>query len=462
MKKRCAFVVVWMMCLLAGCGREEKKTALTLDQVLLTEHKLIFSPDLPGNVPTEKEPDEAGYYPVNDMVYVTSDTLNIRKDPSAESELVETVTYGTEFTRTGMGTQGWDRISYKGETAYVSREYLIPVPIQDERGFEFSQAKLSIVDTSRQIYSYDSMCEDLMELKENYGKHMQLNVLGTTKDNRNIFEVVVGNPKAKLQMTLVGTLCGTEYMTSLVCMKQLEYYLCFYETGNYRGLRYQDLFDRVAIRVIPMLNPDGATISQEYLSKINHKKMQDNLRKWFERDQTNGGTSLNLDNYLMFFEANGNGVDLRKNFEWHFEEVESVSDKSSKGFKGEAPATEPEVKAMLHSLKQSKQNLLVVYHTSGAKIAWNFGQEETVLKAGKSYGEKLSAFMNYEPVEENLGTAAYGSLAGYASNVLGVPSLQITLGTGAAPLSLNEFNSIWNACRESWAVMQMDLIMLNK
>lgn len=462
MKRRYAFIIVLMICFLTGCSKEGKKSSLTLDQVLLTEHSLIYSHEGPGIVPIEKEPDEAGYYPVNDMVYVTSDTLNIRKEPSVESELVETITYGTELTRTGMGTQGWDRISYNGETVYVSQEYLISVPIQDERVFDFSQAKLSIVDTSRQIYSYDSMCEDLMELKENYGNHMQLNVLGTTKDNRNIFEVLIGNPDAKLQLTIVGTMCGTEYMTSLVCMKQLEYYLCYYETGNYKGLRFQDLLERVAIRVIPMLNPDGATISQEFLAKISHKEMQDNLRRWFERDQTNGGTSLNLDNYLMFFEANGNGVDLRKNFAWHFEEVESVASNSSKGFKGDAPATEPEVKAMLHLLEYSKQNLLVVYHTSGAKIAWNFGQEEDVLSKSKFYGEKLSAFMNYEPIGDHLGADANGSLAGYASNVLGVPSLQINLGTGAAPLSLNEFNSIWNACRESWAVMQMDLLINNK
>lgn len=462
MKKGYLLVIAVLLCLLAGCSKEEKKSNMNLSDVLLTEHTLSSIQDISGNHPVEKQLDDQGYYVVNDLVYVTSETLNIRREPSVESELVETVTYGTEFNRTGEGTEGWDRISYKGQTVYVSRDYLISVPIQDERSFDFSQAKLSIVDTSRQIYSYDSMCEDLMELKENYGKHMQLNVLGTTRDNRNIFEVIVGNPKANLQLTLVGTLCGTEYMTALVCMKQLEYYLCFYETGNYRGFRYQDLFEQVSIRVIPMLNPDGAAISQEYLSKISNKEMQNDLRKWFERDQSNGGTSLNMDNYLMFFEANGNGVDLRKNFDWMFEEAESVSNRSSKGFKGSEPSSEAETRAILHTLNQRKQNLLVTYHTSGALVSWNFGQGAAILEKSKRFGEKISSFMNYEPAEQKQGAKSYGSLSGYAANVLEIPSLQIHLGTGAAPLSLNEFNSIWNACRESWAVMQIEMIMANK
>lgn len=459
MKKAYLLSALLILCVFAGCGKEDAKSNLKMKDTMLFEHAVSYYPGANSPSAADRIKDEEGYYVVSDMVYVTSDTLNLRKEPSVESELLTTVTYGTALSRTGEGEKGWDRILYEGQTAYVSQDYLITVPIQEEREFEFSQAMLSVVDTSRQIYSYDSLCEDLMQLKEAYGAHMQLNVLGTTRDNRNIFEVVVGNPNAKLQMTVVGTVCGTEYMTSLVCMKQLEYYLCFYETGNYRGLRYEDLFQQVSIRVIPMLNPDGATISQEYLSKISHKEIQDDLKRWFERDQSNGGTSLNLDNYLMFYFANGSGVDIRKNFAYRWEEAESVEEESSNGYKGGAAGSEPETKALVHLLSNEPQELVIAYHTTGSQVSWNFGQSETVLAKSKLYGEALSEFMNYEPHPDVVGKSAYGSFCGYAANVAGTPALQVQLGNGSAPLSLNEFNAIWNACRESWAAMQMELII---
>ncbi len=458
MKKAKLLLGFLFVCLFAGCGKEESSTSLQMKEVTLFEHAVSYSPGADSQADAERVVDAEGYYIVNDMVYVMSDTLNIRSEPSAESAMITTVTYGTALQRTGEGEDGWDRILYDGQTAYVSQAYLITVPIQEEREFTFSQAMLSIVDTSRQIYSYDSMCEDLTQLREAYGAHMQLNVLGTTRDNRNIFEVVIGNADAPLQVTIVGTLCGTEYMTSLVCMKQIEYYLCFYETGNYRGLRYQDLFDQVAIRVIPMLNPDGATISQEYLTKIERKEIQDDLRRWFEREQSNGGTSLNLDNYLMFFNANGNGVDIRKNFAYRWEDAESTDAPGSGGYKGDTAGSEAETKALLHLLANEPQNLLLAYHTSGSQISWNFGQAADVLEKGKRYAEALGAIMNYESNASSLESAAYGSLCGYAANEENVPALQLQLGNGSAPLSLNEFNAIWNACRESWAAVQLELI----
>lgn len=459
MKNAYLLSALLLLCLLVGCGKEDAGTDLEMKDATLFEHVVSYRPGTSLPSDAERIMDDEGYYVVSDMVYVISDTLNLRMEPSVESELLTTVTYGTALSRSGEGTNGWDRILYEGKTAYVSQDYLITVPIQEEREFEFSQAMLSIVDTSRQIYSYDSLCEDLTQLKEAYGSHMQLNVLGTTRDNRNIFEIVVGNPNAPLQMTIVGTVCGTEYMTSLVCMKQLEYYLCFYETGNYRGLRYQDLFQQVSVRVIPMLNPDGATISQEFLTKITHKEIQDDLKRWFERDQSNGGTSLNLDNYLMFYYANGNGVDIRKNFDYHWEETESVAEESSAGYKGETAGSEPETKALLHLLENEPQELVIAYHTTGSRVSWNFGQTGDVLAKSKLYGEALSEFMNYEPHSDALGKSAYGSFCGYAANLAGIPALQVQLGNGSAPLSLNEFSAIWNACRESWAAMQMELIV---
>ena len=66
--------------------------------------------------------------------------------------------------------------------------------------------------------------------------------------------------------------------------------------------------------------------------------------------------------------------------------------------------------------------------------------------------------MNYEVNKESVGTAGYGSYEGYCNQAKGIPALGVYLGNGSTPLSLNEFNAIWNACRESWAVLQIAVV----
>ncbi len=443
--------------MLTGCGDKEVETSLILKDTTMFEHSVSTEVVGEDGVQTELVDDE-GYIIKNDTVYVTANTVNIRKGPSAEAELIETISYGTALKRTGRGTNGWDRLFYKDQVAYISNDYVTSVTIQEEREFEFSTAMLSVVDTSRQIYSYDSMCEDLMILREKYPKHMRLNVLGTTKDQRNIFEVVLGSEKAKKHIYINAGTCGAEYMSTLLCMRQIEYYLCFYETGNYNGFSYRDLFDNVALHIVPMLNPDGVTISQEYLSCIRDEEIQNNLRKWFERDQSSGGTSLSLDNYLMFYYANAAGTDIRLNFDYQWDKITGVDAPASMNFKGTAPMTEAETKALLYQLSAENADMVISYHTSGSSVAFNYGQAEPLFGKTKYYAERLSTLMNYELSTNLVGVAGYGSFEGYCNMVVGVPALSVALGNGSTPLSLNEFESIWSACRESWAAMQVEVI----
>lgn len=459
MNKRLIVCIMLGLALLSlpGCKKKDVETGLTLNETMMFEHWV--SSDILGESGTQNEIyDDEGYVLKNDVVYVTADTVNIRKGPDVESELVTTVSYGTALNRTGKGTNGWDRLFYNNEVAYVSNQYVTSVQIQEEREFEFSPAMLSIVDSSRQAYSYDSMCEDLAQLRAAYPNAMKLNVLGTTMDDRSIFEVVLGSDNAKKHLYITAGSCGAEYMSTMVSMKQIEYYLCYYETGNYKGFRYKDLFENVAIHIIPMLNPDGVTISQEYLTCIRDLQIQENLRSWFERDQSLGGTSLSLENYLMFYYANANGVDIRLNFDYQWDKIVGASAPGSKDFKGMAAATEPETKALLYQLSKVEPSLVINYHTSGSDISYYYGQAEPALGIAKGYAEKLGTLMTYEVSNDLVGVDGYGSYEGYCNVVEDVPTLSVTLGNGSTPLSLNEFDSIWNACRESWAAMQVAVI----
>ena len=69
---------------------------------------------------------------VNQTMYTTGE-VNIRKSYSTSSAIIKTVSKGTEVTRTGIGNNGWSKITYNGQTAYISSELLTKTkPAEDK------------------------------------------------------------------------------------------------------------------------------------------------------------------------------------------------------------------------------------------------------------------------------------------------------------------------------------------
>ena len=60
---------------------------------------------------------------VNETVYATG-SVNVRSSYSTSSSIVGSLDAGDSVTRTGRGSNGWSRVTYNGQTAYISSEYL--------------------------------------------------------------------------------------------------------------------------------------------------------------------------------------------------------------------------------------------------------------------------------------------------------------------------------------------------
>ena len=77
--------------------------------------------------PTDPKPstgDTVTFVAVKEIVYSTT-VVNVRTKPSTEgSEVLGKLTAGQGITRTGIGSNGWDEVNYKGETAYIKSEFL--------------------------------------------------------------------------------------------------------------------------------------------------------------------------------------------------------------------------------------------------------------------------------------------------------------------------------------------------
>ena len=77
--------------------------------------------------PTTQAPTAAPTLPANATVYVTATKLNVRRNPAATGEVLGQLLYGTEVTALET-VDGWCRIDFQGETAYVSADYVSLTP----------------------------------------------------------------------------------------------------------------------------------------------------------------------------------------------------------------------------------------------------------------------------------------------------------------------------------------------
>ena len=72
---------------------------------------------------------------VNETVYATTN-VNIRKSWDANSEKIGTLSKGQSITRTGIGSNGWDKVNYNGTTAYISSSYLTTTKCVKKQAFQ--------------------------------------------------------------------------------------------------------------------------------------------------------------------------------------------------------------------------------------------------------------------------------------------------------------------------------------
>lgn len=67
---------------------------------------------------------EVTFEDTDEYLYVKSSGLNVRVGPGTEYSKITTIRLNTQVHRTGKGDNGWSRIDYDGEVAYVHSDYL--------------------------------------------------------------------------------------------------------------------------------------------------------------------------------------------------------------------------------------------------------------------------------------------------------------------------------------------------
>lgn len=76
--------------------------------------------------PSNVDSKDICYTPADDTM-TAKDTTNLRDKPSTEgSQIIATIHHGDIVVRTGIGSNGWDRVIYEGQTLYAVSSFLTP------------------------------------------------------------------------------------------------------------------------------------------------------------------------------------------------------------------------------------------------------------------------------------------------------------------------------------------------
>ncbi len=299
-----------------------------------------------------------------------------------------------------------------------------------------------VVATDHAAYSHDEMMSDLETLAESYPGIFSYHSIGHSLDGREIPVAVLGNPDAPEQVLISAGIHGREFLTPLLVMKQLEFYLAYYTAGRYEGVSYETLFSNTCIYALPMSNPDGIMLSEQGIASVRDPALAEGIAELHAADLAAGRTPYrDLDTYLRYWKANARGVDLNRNYDALWESYRGVSVPSFSNYKGSEPASEPETRALI-SLTESLSNLTAVIciHSQGEVIYWNCGQSPALSVETKALAERLGERSGYAPTDERINDASFSD---WCALQKGLVALTLETGKGVCPLPISQFPSIW-------------------
>ena len=224
--------------------------------------------------------------------------------------------------------------------------------------------------------------------------HGEKKIIGKSLFQRNIYAVKVGegSPVGIAQYAMHGR----EFITAELAFLHAQ-------IGVFKG----------SLWVLPLINPDGALLSEKGLSTAPNERKETLL-------------ALNGKDDFSLWKANGRGVDLNVNFpaKWG-EGKKNTRVAGAENYIGKKPFSESESYALQIFTEQIKPDYTVSYHTKGEEIYWWFFQDEARLLHDEKLALVLSKATGY-PLKR-----AEGSVGGYKDWCISkfhIPSFTIEAG----------------------------------
>ncbi len=289
-----------------------------------------------------------------------------------------------------------------------------------------------------EVYTYEMMEEDIEILQKVFHGMVKAESVGETPDGRRVYHLSIGKKGAGRHILINASIHGREYAASWLVMRQAAQFLKDWEKD-------ETMADDVMIHLVPMVNPDGVSISQMGLEGCRRPETRCLVREIMARECRGQERE-----YLRRWKANGQGIDLNRNFDAMWEAYEDgVGEPSADHYKGIFPGCAPEAAALIALTDSWPMERTISYHAQGSVIYWNFGQKGELRKKTQEFAGIISRITGYglDGDYSLLDPAGYKD---WAIMKKGIPSLTIEIGRETAPVPQEQFERIWQENRGVW------------
>lgn len=286
-------------------------------------------------------------------------------------------------------------------------------------------------------YNYDILKNDMLFLNYEY-PFFKINNIGESTLGEKIIYIKLGEGNKKLFIN--ASHHANEWMTSLQTMLFIEKYLQLYKNKeNYKGYEINELWNKVSVFFVPMVNPDGVNLCLKNKKILNKNLYKEIWEKYI--------------NEIEIWKANIRGVDLNLNYPagWEF----AVKNKAKKGitmpgprdYPGPNPLSEIETKNMVNFTNLFNFDMTISLHSQGQEIYWNYLNYK--IKNSYEIGKKLEKVSGYLLTKPDY----YSSFAGYKDWFIEnfrKPGYTIEIGKGeeGRPLPLENADKIYEEVEE--------------
>lgn len=133
---------------------------------------------------------------VNETVYSTG-SINVRASYSTSSSVVGSLSEGQSVTRTGIGSNGWSRVRYNGQTAYISSSLLTTTKPEEPESEPSANNDLSSL-TIDGVTLNPEFDKDVTEYTANVGEEIANLIVSAVAENSNAEVEVTGNENLQM------------------------------------------------------------------------------------------------------------------------------------------------------------------------------------------------------------------------------------------------------------------------
>jgi carboxypeptidase T len=264
-----------------------------------------------------------------------------------------------------------------------------------------------------EFHSYAELEQDLIALAEAYPDLAQVIDIGDSLEQRNIYALKISDNVGIMENEASVVFLGCHHAREWISI-EVPYLLGKYLVENYAtDTEVARLVNNAEIWIVPLVNPDGLEYSIHF------------YRYWRKNMRDNGNGTF--------------GVDINRNYGymWGYDNLGSSPNTGAEVYRGEAPFSEPESRAVRGLFEQNDFMAMVSYHSYSQVILYPWGytevpsDEDAVLSA---IGNEMSRLM--EPVNGRYYEAARAGDGFYLTNgdttdwsfgVYGIPSYTIEL-----------------------------------